>query len=194
MSGAAPVIHLNWHRSGVGCIILSCVAKNRHEMHFGVKDIDRINRIGHGTYVQRWSGHAKDGTILWFRPFCVLEPDGAESRTTGTTMPISTIIPPTGSGVELLKRQRTGSKPRSLAATLRALGSVGAPMRAKLPDELLEREAAAKLLGISPRTLDRWHELRVGPPRVAMVGLVRYRLSTIFDWIKSCEVAPPAKK
>lgn len=100
----------------------------------------------------------------------------------------------TGSCLQQLKRQRTGSKPRSLAATLRALGSVGAPKRAKLPDELLEREAAAKLLGISPRSLDRWHFLRIGPPRVEMVGLVRYRLGAIVQWLRDQEVAGPRSK
>ena len=97
----------------------------------------------------------------------------------------------TASCFKQLKRQRTGSKPRSLAANLRALGAFSAPKRAKLPDELLDREAAAKLLGISPRSLDRWHEHRVGPPRVAMVGLVRYRLGAIVQWLRDHEVQGP---
>lgn len=32
-------------------------------------------------------------------------------------------------------------------------------------DELIDREAAARLLHVSARTLDRWHALGIGPPR-----------------------------
>ena len=99
----------------------------------------------------------------------------------------------TGS-IQQLSRQRAerlgkASKPRSLAATLRALGAVGTP--AKLPDELLDRAAAAKLLRISPRSLDRWHVLRSGPPRVEMVGLIRYYLGSIVQWLQDNEVHGP---
>ena len=99
--------------------------------------------------------------------------------------------------IQLLSRQRAeqrlgkASKPRSLAATLRALGAVGAPVRAELPDALLKREAAAKLLRIATRTLDRWHVRRVGPPRVEMVGLVRYHLGSIVEWLRGNEIHGP---
>ena len=120
---------------------------------------------------------------------------GAKRRlATETIMPILFTNPSTGSCFQQLKLQRTGSKQRSLAANFRSLGAVGAPVRAKLPDELLNREAAAKLLRIGPRTLDRWHEHRVGPPRVAMVGLVRYRLGAIVQWLRDHEVAGPRSK
>ena len=32
-------------------------------------------------------------------------------------------------------------------------------------DELVDRDAAARFLELSPRTLDRWHLLHEGPPR-----------------------------
>lgn len=64
-------------------------------------------------------------------------------------------------------------------------------LRAALAD-LVDRQEAASILGVSPRTLDRWHLLRIGPPRVALGGhKVRYRLSSIVAWIENQEVAGP---
>jgi predicted DNA-binding transcriptional regulator AlpA len=57
--------------------------------------------------------------------------------------------------------------------------------------ELLDRDGAAKALHISPRTLDRWHLLRIGPPRIKIGGRVRYRLSAILEWLRSCETIGP---
>ena len=58
-------------------------------------------------------------------------------------------------------------------------------------DELVDRPAAAKMLGISARTLDRWHLLRQGPPRVRLGGLVRYRVAAIDEWVRSRELREP---
>ena len=59
-------------------------------------------------------------------------------------------------------------------------------------DDLLDREAAARILGVSPRTLDRWHLLRIGPPRLTIGGrTVRYRLSSLDSWIASQEAVGP---
>jgi len=53
---------------------------------------------------------------------------------------------------------------------------------------LLDREEVAKWLGVSPRTLDRWHALRRGPPRVQLSGgKVRYRAKSLVDWIEQQE-------
>ena len=55
-------------------------------------------------------------------------------------------------------------------------------------DELLSRDATAAFLQISPRTLDRWHVLGVGPRRFEIgVRLVRYRLASVNAWICSQE-------
>jgi predicted DNA-binding transcriptional regulator AlpA len=55
-------------------------------------------------------------------------------------------------------------------------------------NELVDRTQAAQLLGVSPRTLDRWHHLRIGPPRVALGShKVRYRLSSLDAWVRSRE-------
>jgi predicted DNA-binding transcriptional regulator AlpA len=58
--------------------------------------------------------------------------------------------------------------------------------------ELVDRRQAARLLGVSPRTLDRWHLLRIGPPRIALGGRkVRYHLSSLDAWVRSQEFIGP---
>ncbi|ACL55933.1 helix-turn-helix transcriptional regulator [Methylobacterium nodulans] len=59
--------------------------------------------------------------------------------------------------------------------------------RATLVDDLLTRDAAARLLDVSPRTLDRWHLLRSGPPRIEIGRKIRYRLSSIKRWLADHE-------
>jgi predicted DNA-binding transcriptional regulator AlpA len=58
-------------------------------------------------------------------------------------------------------------------------------------DELVDRDATAHLLEVSPRTLDRWHLLREGPPRIRYGRMVRYRLSAIEDWLSAHETSSP---
>src|SRR6266700_7372956 len=57
-------------------------------------------------------------------------------------------------------------------------------------DDLLNRCATASVLGISVRTLDRWHRLGFGPPRIRYAGQIRYRLSSLARWVLSHETAP----
>ena len=54
-------------------------------------------------------------------------------------------------------------------------------------DVLVDRIGAARMLGVSPRTLDRWALLRQGPPRVRMVGSIRYRVKALVQWLQSHE-------
>ena len=61
--------------------------------------------------------------------------------------------------------------------------------RGRLIHELVDRKSAAELLGVSPRTLDRWHLLREGPPRIAVGRQVRYRVSAIEAWLLAQETA-----
>ena len=49
-------------------------------------------------------------------------------------------------------------------------------------DELVDRDAAARFIEVSPRMLDRWH---LGPPRIRYGRMVRYRLSAIEDWLSA---------
>ena len=46
----------------------------------------------------------------------------------------------------------------------------------------------AQALGVSERTVARWHRLREGPPRVEIGRKVFYRLESVNTWIASCEL------
>lgn len=48
----------------------------------------------------------------------------------------------------------------------------------------------AQMLGISTRTLHRWHALRYGPPRCKVGNIVLYRKSSIDTWLAANEVQP----
>jgi len=54
-------------------------------------------------------------------------------------------------------------------------------------DELVDRVTAAKLLGVSPRTLDRWKSNGDGPSRISIGRKVRYRRSSLEAWVASLE-------
>ncbi len=56
---------------------------------------------------------------------------------------------------------------------------------------MLDRQAAATFLGVSPRTLDRWHLLREGPPRIALGRKIRYRRAALEQWILTRETIGP---
>jgi predicted DNA-binding transcriptional regulator AlpA len=45
----------------------------------------------------------------------------------------------------------------------------------------------AQALGVSERTVARWHRFREGPPRVEIGRKVYYRLESVNAWIASCE-------
>lgn len=55
-----------------------------------------------------------------------------------------------------------------------------------LPDRLTHEQVAAQL-GISPRTLDRWHALGEGPPRIKVGKQIFYRLASVRAWLESRE-------
>lgn len=57
-----------------------------------------------------------------------------------------------------------------------------------LRTELLTVDELACELRVNRRTLDRWHRLRIGPPRVRVAGLVRYRRVAVEEWLKKREV------
>lgn len=56
--------------------------------------------------------------------------------------------------------------------------------------QLLTKADTAKFLGVSERTLDRWHAQRKGPARVSAGRRVLYKLSGLSAWLDSNEVSP----
>ncbi|MDA7423064.1 helix-turn-helix domain-containing protein [Tritonibacter multivorans] len=48
----------------------------------------------------------------------------------------------------------------------------------------------AKLLGVSTRTLSRWHTLRVGPARCKIGRKVLYRREAVNVWLAQNETQP----
>jgi hypothetical protein len=49
----------------------------------------------------------------------------------------------------------------------------------------------AAQLGISLRTLCRWHSRRIGPPRCSVGKLVLYRADGVRQWLMNRESGPP---
>jgi excisionase family DNA binding protein len=43
-----------------------------------------------------------------------------------------------------------------------------------LSDSFLSKEQVAEMLGVSTATLLRWHNMRIGPPRVKIGRTIRY--------------------
>jgi predicted DNA-binding transcriptional regulator AlpA len=59
----------------------------------------------------------------------------------------------------------------------------------------LRRDELAHLLGVSGRTIDRWHTLRCGPPRISVGRTVLYNLASLRQWLQSMEQTSfPAKR
>ena len=52
-----------------------------------------------------------------------------------------------------------------------------------ISDAFLTKDELAEFLGKSSRTLDRWHSLRIGPPRIKAQSLILYRRAAVFDWL-----------
>ncbi|SFF27634.1 DNA binding domain-containing protein, excisionase family [Sulfitobacter brevis] len=50
--------------------------------------------------------------------------------------------------------------------------------------------AVAELLGVSQRTMSRWHALRVGPARCKVGRTVLYRRDALEAWLEANETRP----
>jgi hypothetical protein len=57
----------------------------------------------------------------------------------------------------------------------------------QLLSDYLDKDQAATELGICGRTLDRWHVLGEGPPRVTMGRRILYRRSSLTAWLAARE-------
>lgn len=55
----------------------------------------------------------------------------------------------------------------------------------------LTAKELAQALGVSERTIARWHHFREGPPRVEFGRKVFYRVESVSAWIASCERPEP---
>lgn len=49
--------------------------------------------------------------------------------------------------------------------------------------QYLTKDQAAEEIGVTPRTLDRWHAERVGPPRTQLGRKILYRKAALMDWV-----------
>ena len=47
----------------------------------------------------------------------------------------------------------------------------------------LRRDELAAQLGRCRRTLERWHSLRIGPPRIVIGRMVLYRVESVRKWL-----------
>ena len=54
-------------------------------------------------------------------------------------------------------------------------------------DDYYDRGEAAAELDVSPRTLDRWHRYREGPPRTVVGRKVLYHKQSLRKWVRSHE-------
>ncbi len=54
----------------------------------------------------------------------------------------------------------------------------------------MTEKAFAELLGVSCRTVKRWHAARRGPPRCKIGNTIRYRLDAVNAWLASLEERP----
>jgi predicted DNA-binding transcriptional regulator AlpA len=59
-----------------------------------------------------------------------------------------------------------------------------------LLDHYLTKAQAAAELGITDRTLNRWHTERMGPPRTKIGSRIYYRREAVAEWLKSREIVP----
>lgn len=50
------------------------------------------------------------------------------------------------------------------------------------PDSYLHEKDAARLLGVSARTLQAWRCKKLGPPFVRLGRAIRYQRRTLVDW------------
>jgi len=55
---------------------------------------------------------------------------------------------------------------------------------------LMTKKDTADFIGVSQRTLDRWHALRRGPARITIGRKILYRLDAILAWLHDNETAP----
>ena len=63
-----------------------------------------------------------------------------------------------------------------------------------LLDTYLTKSQAAAELGVTDRTLNRWHTERIGPPRTKIGARIYYRREAVAEWVRNREVVPAREK
>lgn len=56
-----------------------------------------------------------------------------------------------------------------------------------MENEFLSSHEVADIFGVSARTLNRWHRLRKGPPRIKIGRRCLYRQTAVRDWLHAHE-------
>ena len=59
-----------------------------------------------------------------------------------------------------------------------------------MPTDHWTPKVLAAYLGVSERTLNRWHALRVGPPRITVGRTILYRSDAFEKWLVEHETSP----
>ncbi len=54
----------------------------------------------------------------------------------------------------------------------------------------LSPDGLAAILGVSLRTIARWHDARIGPPRIKVGNTVLYDLERLNHWLEENETSP----
>ncbi|MDF2235110.1 helix-turn-helix domain-containing protein [Albimonas sp. CAU 1670] len=65
------------------------------------------------------------------------------------------------------------------------------PREISARETLYSADDIAEILGVSRRTLARWHALRTGPARCKIGRKVYYRLPALNSWLDAHESLPP---
>jgi predicted DNA-binding transcriptional regulator AlpA len=71
---------------------------------------------------------------------------------------------------------------------------ISTPTSSLLQDAYLDRAELSLQLGKSTRTLNRWHTMRIGPPRVVIGRMILYRRQSVLDWLASREEPSAAQR
>ncbi|MGD1077632.1 MAG: helix-turn-helix domain-containing protein [Candidatus Sulfotelmatobacter sp.] len=67
--------------------------------------------------------------------------------------------------------------------------------RQSLLDDFLTQEQLANELNVTQRTLQRWAELRIGPPLIAIGRTTRiYKKSSVLAWLSARERKPRSSR
>ena len=56
-------------------------------------------------------------------------------------------------------------------------------MTQRLTDDFITPDETADELGVTRRTLDRWHTRRIGPPRIQIGRKILYRREAVREWL-----------